>query len=117
MFEKLTLPIRPRRNRKSPAIRGLVSETVLTPADFIYPLFIHEDETNDPIESMPGCHRWSLAGLVGEVGRAYEVGVRAVVFFPKIEEDLKTPKGEECYNDDGLVPRAIKVHDPAHSVK
>ncbi|MAS94580.1 MAG: porphobilinogen synthase [Verrucomicrobiales bacterium] len=110
----MTLPIRPRRNRKSPAIRGLVSETVLTPADFIYPLFIHEDETNDPIESMPGCHRWSLAGLVGEVGRAYEVGVRAVVFFPKIEEDLKTPKGEECYNDDGLVPRAIKAVKEAY---
>lgn len=114
MFEKLTLPIRPRRNRKSPAIRGLVSETVLTPADFIYPLFIHEDETNDPIESMPGCHRWSLAGLVEEVGRAYEVGVRAVVFFPKIEEGLKTPKGEECYNDDGLVPRAIKAVKEAY---
>tara|TARA_R110002096_G_scaffold233086_6_gene423096 strand:- start:2944 stop:3864 length:921 start_codon:yes stop_codon:yes gene_type:complete len=80
---------------------------VLCPSDLIYPLFIHEDESNDPIESMPGCSRWSLSGLVKEVGEAYAAGVRAVVFFPKIEESLKSPRGEECFNPDGLVPRAI----------
>jgi porphobilinogen synthase len=108
MPDKLTLPIRPRRNRKSPAIRGLVRETVLTPADLIYPLFVHDTAGNEPIDSMPGCHRWCLDGLVEEVGRAREVGVRAVVFFPKIEEDLKSSRGEECFNPDGLVPRAIR---------
>lgn len=108
MPEKLNLPIRPRRNRKTPAIRGLVRETTLSPSDLIYPLFLHEDEVDVPIESMPGCHRWSLNGLVEEVGRAYAAGVRAIVFFPKIEEKLKTPHGEECFNPDGLVPRAIR---------
>lgn len=103
------LPHRPRRNRKSPAVRGLVRETVLSPSDLIYPLFIHEGEADEPIESMPGCHRWSLEGLIGEVGRAYEVGVRAIVFFPAIAESLKTPDAAECSNPDGLVPRAIRA--------
>ncbi|MEM1441016.1 MAG: porphobilinogen synthase [Verrucomicrobiota bacterium] len=114
MSEKLKLPIRPRRNRKSAAVRGLVQETTLTASDLIYPLFIHEDAEDVPIESMPGCHRWSLSGLVEEVGRAHEVGVRAVVFFPKIEESLKTPRGEECFNSEGLVPRAIKAVKEAY---
>lgn len=114
MSEKLRLPIRPRRNRKSAAVRGLVRETILSPSDLIYPLFLHEDAEDVPIESMPGCHRWSLAGLVAEVGRAHAVGVRAVVFFPKIEESLKTPHGEECFNPDGLVPRAIRAVKAAY---
>ena len=114
MSEKLNLPIRPRRNRKNAAVRGLSRETVLAPEDLIYPLFVHEDESDHPIESMPGCHRWSLKGLVEEVGEAYQVGVRAVVFFPKIEDDLKTSKGEECFNPDGLVPRAIQAVKEAY---
>lgn len=109
MSQKLNLPIRPRRNRKSEAVRGLVRETVLHPADLIYPLFLHDEAGNVPIASMPGCHRWSLEGLVGEVGEAWQAGVRAVVFFPKIEENLKDPRGEECCNPDGLIPRAIRA--------
>lgn len=109
MSEKLNLPIRPRRNRKSRAIRGLVRETILHPSDLIYPLFIHDAPQNDPITSMPGCHRWGLEGLLAEVGEAWEAGVRAIVFFPKIEDDLKTPLAEECFNPDGLVPRAIRA--------
>jgi len=109
MSEKLNLPIRPRRNRKSEAVRGLVRETVLRPSDLIYPLFLHGDPQNDPIASMPGCHRWSLEGLVDEARSAWEAGVRAVVFFPKIEDALKTPRAEECHNPDGLIPRAIRA--------
>ncbi|MCB1228686.1 MAG: porphobilinogen synthase [Verrucomicrobiae bacterium] len=114
MSEKLDLPIRPRRNRKTPAIRGLVRETVLTPADLIYPLFLHEDAEDTDIASMPGCQRYGLEGLVREVGEASAVGVKAVVLFPKIEDSLKSPKGEECYNPDGLVPRAIRAIKSAH---
>lgn len=109
MSEKLNLPIRPRRNRKSRAIRGLVRETILHPSDLIYPLFIHDAPQNDPITSMPGCHRWGLEGLLTEVGEAREAGVRAIVFFPKIEDALKTSLAEECFNPDGLVPRAIRA--------
>ena len=114
MSQKLNLPIRPRRNRKNAAVRGLSRETLLAPEDLIYPLFIHEDESDYPIESMPGCYRWSLKGLVKEIGEAYQFGVRAVVFFPKIEDDLKTSKGEECFNPDGLVPRAIQAVKEAY---
>jgi len=109
MSESLNLPIRPRRNRRTPALRGLVRETVLHPEDFIYPLFIQEGDRDEAILSMPGCSRWSLAGLVGEVGAARAVGVKAVVLFPKIDDSLKTPGAEECANPDGLVPRAIRA--------
>ncbi len=114
MSAKLNLITRPRRNRKSPAVRGLVRETVLHPSDFIYPLFLHESPENHPIHSMPGCHRWSLEGLVGEVGAAAAVGVRAIVLFPKIEEHLKSSHAEECFNPDGLVPRAIRALKAAY---
>ncbi|MEM9281431.1 MAG: porphobilinogen synthase [Verrucomicrobiota bacterium] len=107
MPEKLNLPSRLRRNRKSASIRALVRETVLSPSDLIYPLFIQEGKSNDPIESMPGCFRWSLSGLVEEAAEALEVGVGAVVLFPKIDDELKSPEAEECYRQDGLVPRAI----------
>lgn len=111
---KLELPIRPRRNRKSPAIRGLVRETSLHPGDLIYPLFIHDKPVDEAIESMPGCQRWSLEGLVGEVAAAAAVGVHAVVLFPAIDASLKTPGAEQCANPDGLVPRAIRAIKAAH---
>lgn len=105
----MNLPLRPRRNRKSEAIRGLVRETTLRPCDLIYPLFVHEAPYDEAIASMPGCLRWSLDGLIGEIGAAWDAGVRSVVFFPKIEESLKSPRAEECFNPDGLVPRAIRA--------
>lgn len=110
----MNLPIRPRRNRRIPSIRALVRENVLTPGDFILPLFLHEDAEDTPIASMPGVTRWSLDGLVKEAGEAHALGVPAVVLFPKIEESLKTPLAEECHNDDGLVPRAIRALKAAH---
>ena len=110
----MNFPIRPRRNRRTPAIRNLVRETSLSPNDFILPLFLHEDAEDTPIASMPGVTRWSLEGLVQEVGEAHALGINAVVLFPKIEESLKTPCAEECYNDDGLVPRAIQVLKEAY---
>lgn len=105
---------RPRRNRKSPAVRALVRETVLTPGDLIYPLFVHEGGRDEPIESMPGCRRWSLEGLVREAGEAHALGVPAVVLFPAIPDRLKTPGAEECHNPDGLVPRAVRALKKAH---
>lgn len=103
------LPHRPRRNRKSAAIRSMVRETELTAAHFIYPLFIQEGEVSEDIASMPGCKRWCLDGLLGEVESAHALGVNAVVLFPAIADALKTPRAEECANDDGLVPRTIRA--------
>jgi len=103
----LDLATRPRRNRKSSSIRNLVRETFLLPVDFIYPLFIHDKNDDKEIESMPGCKRWSVSGLVEEVEQAYSFGIGAVMIFPAIENDLKSSFAEECYNPKGLVPRAI----------
>jgi porphobilinogen synthase len=106
--------IRPRRNRRTAAIRSMVRETTLAPADFILPMFLHEDSCDTPIDSMPGVTRWSPDSLVREAGEALALGIPAVVLFPKIEEKLKSPHGEECFNDDGLVPRAIRALKAAH---
>lgn len=102
----LDLPSRPRRNRRTPAIRGLVRETQLSASHLVYPLFVHEG-SDEPIDAMPGQTRWSLESLVQEAKRAWGLGVPAVVLFPKVDASLKTPGGEEAYNPDGLIPRAV----------
>lgn len=92
----------------------MVRETLLCPGDFVLPLFLHDKEVDEAIESMPGCTRWSLEGLVQEAGEAQALGISSVVLFPAIEERLKTRGAEECYNPEGLVPRAIKALKAAH---
>jgi porphobilinogen synthase len=110
----MELTYRPRRLRRTPALRAMVRETALSPADFIYPLFVHEGATNEPIGAMPGCQRWSLEGLVQEVGRAWDLGIRCVVLFPKVADGLKTEDGAECFNEGGLIPRAIRRLKEVH---
>lgn len=92
----------------------MVSETSLSPANLILPLFFHEADADTPISSMPGVSRWSLDSLVREAGEAHALGIPAVVLFPKIEESLKSPRGGACADDDGLVPRAIRAIKAAH---
>jgi porphobilinogen synthase len=92
----------------------MVRETSLSPADFILPVFLHEDAEDTPVVSMPGVTRWSLAGLVREAGEAHVAGIPGIVLFPKIEESLKAPLAGESHNDDGLVPRAIRAIKAAH---
>ena len=92
----------------------MVRETLLSPGDFVLPLFLHDKEVDEAIESMPGCTRWSLEGLVKEAGEALALGISSVILFPAIEEGLKTKGAEECYNPEGLVPRAIKALKAAH---
>ncbi|MBL9117055.1 MAG: porphobilinogen synthase [Verrucomicrobiaceae bacterium] len=105
----MDLPIRPRRNRKSAAIREMVKETRLAPGNFIYPLFFQEGSESTAIDAMPGCVRHSIDSLVQEAGEAHALGVPAVVLFPRIADELKTRDARECSNDDGLVPRAIRA--------
>jgi len=99
---------RPRRNRKSEAVRMFHRETMVAPSHFIYPVFIHDGEGTQPIGSMPGCSRLSLDALMKEAEGALSEGVNALVLFPAIDEKLKTSQGEESYNPEGLVPRAIR---------
>ncbi len=103
------LPQRPRRLRVSDSMRAMVRETSLSANDFIYPLFVHDKDEITPIGAMPGCSRWSLNGLVEEVGRAVDLGIRSIVLFPKEADHLKTEDGLECTNENGLIPRAIRL--------
>ncbi|GAB5359964.1 hypothetical protein AAMO2058_000586900 [Amorphochlora amoebiformis] len=100
---------RPRRNRRTDGMRDMVRENFLTPANLIYPLFIHNEPDNVPIPSMPGCERHSLESMLNEVGEAKAEGVRSIILFPKVEDDKKTNFGEEAYNPDGIVPTAIRM--------
>lgn len=105
----MNLPIRPRRNRKSPAMRYLVCETVLGPSDFVQPLFVQEGDQNDPIASMPGITRWGEKNLIAEVLSIHASGVPAVVLFPKIAESLKSSDAAACFDDSGLIPRLVRA--------
>lgn len=106
----LLLSRRPRRNRKSPALRASFQETSIRPANLVLPLFIHEGEEDTPIGAMPGCFRLGWRhGLLDEVYKSRDVGVNSFVLFPKIPDALKSPTGDEAYNDNGLVPRAIRL--------
>jgi porphobilinogen synthase len=105
--------ILPRRNRilrKSPAIRAMVAETILTPADFIAPLFIDEGENTEiPIPSMPGYYRRSPDLTVKEVKQLWDLGIRCVLLFIKCKDELKDNTGKEAWNKKGLMQRSIKA--------
>ena len=73
----------PRRLRRSPALRAMVRENQLLPADFIYPLFVHEGAEVEPIGAMPGANRWSLDRLSAEVQRAWDLGFAAWCSSPR----------------------------------
>lgn len=100
---------RPRRNRKTDAIRRLVRETHLGPGDLIAPLFVKEG-TNERVEikTMPGVYRFSVDELVKECRELYALGIPCVSLFPAIEEKLKDTRASEAYNPNGLYQRAIK---------
>ncbi len=104
----MDLTYRPRRMRRSSSLRSIVQEHSLSSKDFIYPLFVHEGNEVEPIEAMPGTSRWDLDSLLREVQRAWDLGIRCIVLFPKVSETLKTEDGAECFNEKGLIPRAIR---------
>ncbi len=105
---RLDLPIRPRRNRKSPVTRGFLCETRLHADNLVLPLFIHPGTGTQPIKSMPDCFRLDLDAMYREVEGALKEGVRAFDVFPAIPESQKTPGAEEAWNPEGLVPQAIR---------
>lgn len=104
----MELTYRPRRLRRTPALREMVRESHLKAADFIYPLLVHEETDDEPIGAVPGACRWGLDGLTQEVQRAWDLGIRCVVLFPKVADGLKSEDGAECFNEGGLIPRAIR---------
>ena len=104
-----TLPqARPRRLRNHPWLRDLVAETALTQKDLIWPLFIHEGESNQSVESMPDVERLSLDGLMKAAEKALELGIPAIALFPNISADKKDELGSEGGNAENLVCRAVR---------
>ena len=105
---------RTRRTRRTEALRGLVRETRLDPAQFVYPLFVtHGSDVRLPISSMPGQFQLSVDQLAAEAAELRELGVRAVLLFGL--PSAKDPAGTEAYDPDGIVQqalRALKQADP-----
>lgn len=101
---------RPRRNRKSNAIRNMLQETYLQVAQLIYPVFVVDGAgVRDPIKSMPHIYRQSLDWVIKDVERAVELGIHAIALFPTVPLELKDLEGKEAVNPHGLLQRAIRM--------
>lgn len=101
---------RNRRLRTSESIRSMVRETILSPNDFIVPLFVVEGKNvKEEIASMPGYYRLSLDLLKKEVNELWDLGLKSVLLFVKVPEKLKDNAGKEALNPEGLMQRAIKA--------
>jgi len=101
---------RMRRMRRDDFSRRLMRETVLTPDDLIYPVFVIEGKaTREPVASMPGVERLTLDELAKEAKIAATLGIPAMAIFPVPASDTKTDTGEESWNPDGLAQRAVKI--------
>ena len=102
-----------RRNRilrSNAAIRSMVAETVLTPNDFIAPLFIDEGQhVAYEIPSMPGYYRYSIDKVLEEVKTLWGMGIKSVLLFIKCKDEWKDNTGKEAWNENGLMQRSIKA--------
>ncbi len=102
-----------RRLRATPSLRGLVRETELTPSDFVYPMFVaHGIDRREPIESMPGIDRLSIAHAISEAGEAQELGIPAVLLFgiPASKDE----NGSGAWDDEGVVQLATRAIKEAY---
>lgn len=101
---------RNRRLRTNDAIRSLVRETIISPNDFLVPLFVVEGKNiKEEIPSMPNYFRFSLDLLEKEVKELWNMGLKSVLLFVKVPDSLKDNKGTEALNPNGLMQRAIKT--------
>ena len=99
-----------RRLRASGFARALVRETGLTPADFIFPVFVLEgDNRSEAIPSMPGIERLSIDRLVKQARELQQLGVPAMALFPVVGPERKSLLAEEAFSADGLVQRAVRA--------
>ena len=84
------------------------AETVLTPADLIWPMFVREGEGEEPIAALPGVSRWCLKGIVEQARQARALGIPCVALFPNTPPALRSEDGREALNPDNLMCRAIR---------
>ncbi len=102
--------IRPRRMRRDEFSRRLMRQTVLTPADFIWPVFVREgDNVREPVASMPGVTRVSIDQLLIGAREAVALGVPAIALFPVTPPEAKSLDAREAWNPDGLAQRAVRA--------
>ena len=99
-----------RRTRATGWSRALHRETVLTPADLIWPLFVTSGEgVEEPIKTLPGVSRWSVDGIVARAKEAVELGIPVIALFPNTPQELRSDDGAEAHNPDNLMCRAIRA--------
>ena len=99
-----------RRLRRTSALRALVRETRVSVEDLIWPVFVKEgDGADDPVASMPGVARRSIASVVAAAEEAQSLGIPAICLFPYIDPARKTEDCAEAWDDDNLVNRTIRA--------
>ncbi len=101
---------RPRRNRRSAAIRDMIRETEVTVKDFIYPFFLVDGENiKKEVKSMPGNYRWSLDLLLTEIEECVALGITSYVLFPAVDETLKDSTATYSYSNDNFYLKAART--------
>jgi porphobilinogen synthase len=101
---------RPRRNRKSAAVRNLIRETDLPVSKLIFPVFVVDGKNQKvPIGSMPGIYRWSIDLLLKEIEECMNLGVQTFDLFPAVEESLKDKEATYSYNPDNFYLKAVRA--------
>src|ERR1700759_3934708 len=102
--------VRMRRLRRHDWTRRLVAENTLSPADFIWPVFVIDGTSRrEPVASMPGVERLSIDLLVSAAKEAADLGIPVVALFPQTPETLKSDDGREALNPDNLVCQAVRA--------
>jgi porphobilinogen synthase len=102
--------IRPRRNRKSAAIRNMVAETHLGVEHLIYPIFLKDGKgIKEEITSLPGNYRWSIDTLLNELESCLSLGIKTIDIFPAVDESLKDKTATYSYADDNFYLKAIRA--------
>jgi porphobilinogen synthase len=105
----LQLTRRPRRNRRLPAIRSLVQETVLQASDLVMPYFLMEGEGRQvEIPSMPGIFRMTLDEAMRDIEQIHARGIQGVILFPVVPEEKKDERGSYGLQEEAILPRALE---------
>ena len=99
-----------RRTRSAAFARALTRETILSPSDLIYPVFVLEQaDATEPVPSMPGIERQGLDALLKTCEQALELGIPAMALFPVVSEHHKSDGAEAAWDENGLVPQTVSA--------
>lgn len=98
-----------RRIRRSGWLRRAVAETVLSPADLVWPLFVHDHEMALPVASMPGVERLPVEGILRAAGEALRLGIPAIAIFPVVDAARKTDDAAEACDPENLACRTVRA--------